>query len=218
MQKISQAAAAGGLVVSGAMMAIPGAVGIVVSNAGHIEPREGFAARSDRRPAHGHEPREDAGDGARPRHRGRSCCRTVNYSPLDMTSMVSSLEDRAGRRPRRIPATRRLRQPARRRGFQPPLYRNGRGLSPQDQIDRRASCRPPNFRSTRPRNGAVVGIWPVDAMSWTEAHSRAMSNAASAIRANRLGRPELRISGQATPRAKDGLRELGFTVAENTRR
>jgi hypothetical protein len=45
-----------------------------------------------------------------------------------------------------------------------------------------------------------------------------MSNAASAIRANRFGRPELRISGQATPRAKDGLRELGFTVADDTRR
>jgi hypothetical protein len=32
MQKLSEAAAAGGLVVSGALMAIPGAVGIVVSN------------------------------------------------------------------------------------------------------------------------------------------------------------------------------------------
>jgi hypothetical protein len=45
-----------------------------------------------------------------------------------------------------------------------------------------------------------------------------MTAAASAIRSNRLGRPELRISGQATPSAKDGLRELGFTVAENARR
>ncbi len=34
MQKLSQAAATGGLVVAGAMMAIPGAVGLVVSNAG----------------------------------------------------------------------------------------------------------------------------------------------------------------------------------------
>ena len=74
------------------------------------------------------------------------------------------------------------------------------------------------FPFNQTASGTVVGIWPVDALSWTTGTSRAMSNAASAIRANRLGRPELRISGQATPRANDGLRELGFTVADNTRR
>ena len=74
------------------------------------------------------------------------------------------------------------------------------------------------LQGPRGRGGTVVGIWPVDALSWTEGTSRAMSNAASALRANRLGRPELRISGQMTPKAKEGLRELGFSLAETTRR
>jgi hypothetical protein len=74
------------------------------------------------------------------------------------------------------------------------------------------------FPFNQTASGSVVGIWPVDALSWTEGTSRAMSSAAGAIRANRLGRPEVLISGQATPNAKAGLQELGFTVAENTRR
>jgi hypothetical protein len=73
------------------------------------------------------------------------------------------------------------------------------------------------FPFNQTASGTVVGIWPVDALSWTEGTSRALTGAAGAIRNARLGRPELRISGQATPRAKDGLRELGFTVAENMR-
>ena len=75
-----------------------------------------------------------------------------------------------------------------------------------------------DFPFNQTAGGTVVGIWPVDALSWTEGTRKAMANAASAIRSARLGRPELRISGQATPNAKAGLQELGITIAENTRR
>ena len=58
----------------------------------------------------------------------------------------------------------------------------------------------------------------MDALSWTEGTRRAVGSASDAIRRGNLGRPELRISGQATPRAKQGLKEQGFTIAENIRR
>ncbi len=159
LQKLSQAAAAGGLVVSGAMMAIPGAVGIVVSNAG-TSGRVKDSLR-DRTAAQLMDMnREKMLAMGLDRATADALLQNRNYSPLDMTSMVSSLEDGAGRRPRRFPATRRRRQAARRRGVQPSLYRNGGGLSSQDQIDREL------------RVGRRISVQPDRAMAPSSASGR----------------------------------------------
>jgi hypothetical protein len=216
LQKLSQAAAAGGLVVSGAMMAIPGAVGIVVSNVG-TSSRVKDSLR-DRTAAQLMDMnREKMLAMGLDRTTADTLLQNRNYTPLDMTSMVSSLEV--------VPVAGRAE-----------FLRRAVGVNRRDAavFNRRYTemvadyhlktnaivsyVSAAEFPFNQTANGAVVGIWPVDALSWTESTSRAMSSAASAIRTNRLGRPELRISGQATPRGKDGLRELGFTVAENVRR
>ncbi len=216
LQKLSQAAAAGGLVVSGAMMAIPGAVGIVVSNtatSGRVKDslRDRTAAQlMDLN-------REKMLAMGLDRAAADALLQNRNYTPLDMTSMVSSLEvvPVAGRDEflRRAVAVKRRDAAVFNRRYTEMVA--DYHLKNRSIVSFVSAA---EFPFNQTANGTVVGIWPVDAISWTSGTSRAMSNAASAIRSNRLGRPELLISGQATPRAKEGLRELGFALAENTRR
>jgi len=139
-----------------------------------------------------------------------------HYTPLDMTSMVSSLEvvpvdGRADFLRRAADVKRRDAAVFNRRYTE--MVANHH-LKTKSIVSFVSAA---EFPFNQTSGGAVVGIWPVDALSWTESTSRAMRSAAQSIRANRLGRPELRISGQATGNAKEGLRELGFSVAENSR-
>jgi hypothetical protein len=139
------------------------------------------------------------------------------YTPLDMTSMVSSLEivpvpGRAEFLRRAISVNRRDAAVFNRRYTEMVADFHLKTKSVVSFVSAG------DFPFNQTAGGVVVGIWPVDALSWTEGTRRSLTNASSAIRAGRLGRPELRISGQATAHAKEGLRELGFTVAENTRR
>lgn len=216
MQKLSQAAATGGLIVQGAMMAIPGAVGIVVSNAG----TSGRVADSlrDRTAAQLMDMnREKMMAMGLDRGAADALLQNRAYTPLDMTSMVSSLEvvpvpGRAEFLRRAISVNRRDAAVFNRRYTEMVADFHLKTKSVVSFVSAG------EFPFNQTAGGVVVGIWPVDALSWTDGTRRAMGNAANAIRAGRLGRPELRISGQATARAKEGLRELGFTVAENTRR
>ncbi len=216
LQKLSQAAAAGGLVVSGAMMAIPGAAGIVISNAstsGRVKDslRDRTAAQlmdmnREKMMAMGLDLRT-----------ADALLQNRNYTPLDMTSMVSSLEvvpvpGRAEFLRRAVNVNRRDAAVFNRRYTEMVADYHQKTQSIVSFVSAA------EFPFNQTASGAVIGIWPVDALSWTEGTSRAMNSAANAIRTNRLGRPELRISGQATSRAKEGMRELGFTVAENAKR
>lgn len=216
LQKLSQAAAAGGLVVSGAMMAIPGAVGIVVSNVG-TSGRVKDSLR-DRTAAQLMDMnREKMMAMGLDRGTADALLQNRNYTPLDMTSMVSSLEivPVAGRDDflRRAVAVKRRDAAVFNRRYTEMVA--DYHLKTKAIVSFVSAA---EFPFNQTANGTVVGIWPVDALSWTEATSRSMNSAANAIRANRLGRPELRIAGQMTPNAKAGLQGLGFTVADNARR
>ncbi len=214
MQKISQAAATGGLIVQGAMMAIPGAVGIVVSNAGtsgrvYDSVRDRTAAQlMDMN-------REKMLAMGLDRPSADALLQNRNYTPLDMTSMVSSLEvvpvpGRADFMRRAISVNRRDAAVFNRRYTEMVAdfhQKTGAVTSYVSAGD---------FPFNQTRTGNVVGIWPVDAMSWTENTRRSMTSAAGAIRSGGLGRPELRVSGQITPRAREGLQELGFTIADGS--
>jgi hypothetical protein len=216
LQKLSQAAAAGGLVVSGAMMAIPGAVGIVVSNVGTSgRVKDSLRDRSAAQLMDMN--REKMMAMGLDRGTADALLQNRNYTPLDMTSMVSSLEvvpvaGRAEFLRGAVGVKRREAAVFNRRYTEMVADYHLKSKSIVSFVSAG------EFPFNQTAKGSVVGLWPVDALSWTEGTRRAMTNAASAIRANRLGRPELRISGQATANAKAGLKELGFTVAENARR
>jgi hypothetical protein len=216
MQKISQAAAAGGLVVTVAMMAIPGAVGIVVSNVGTSSRvadsmRDKTAAQlmdlnREKMVAMGLDPQT-----------ADQLLQNRMYTPLDMTSMVSSLEavpvpGRAEFLRRAVSVNRREAAVFNRRYTEMVVDFHLRTRAVTSFV----SAGELPFNQTR--DGGVVGIWPVDAMSWTENTSRLMTNASAGIRRANLGKPELRVSGQVTPRAREGLRELYFAIIDSSKR
>ena len=216
LQKISQAAASGGLVVSAAMMAIPGAVGIVISNAG-TSSRVIDSVRDKSAAQLMDLNREKMLAMGLDRPTADALLQNRNYTPLDMTSMVSSLEvvpvqGRAEFMRRAVGVNRRDAAVFNRRYTEmvADFHLKTGAVTSYVSLG--------EFPFNQVRTGGVIGIWPVDAMSWTEGTRRAMGNASEAIRRGGLGRAELRISGQATPRAREGLQELGIALAEGTRR
>jgi len=214
MQKLSEAAAAGGLVVSGALMAIPGAVGIVVSNVatgGKVADmmrdysaaqlmdinRQKLAAMGVERPII------------------EQLVTNRAYTPLDMTSMVASLETikvdgRADFLRRAASVTTREAAYFNRRYAELVADYNAK----TGQIASFVSLGDFPFNQTR--SGSVTAVWPVDALSWTDGTAKAMGRINEAVK-RYPGRPELRITGQATSTAKERLRAMGWTVVENTR-
>ena len=168
LQKISQAAAAGGLVVSGAMMAIPGAVGIVVSNAG-TSGRVKDSLR-DRTAAQLMDMnREKMLAMGLDRATADALLQNRNYTPLDMTSMVSSLEvvPVAGRDDflRRAVAVNRRDAAVFNRRYTEMVA--DYHLKTKSIVSFVSAA---EFPFNQTGNGTVVGIWPVDALSWTERH------------------------------------------------
>ena len=215
LQKISQAAAAGGLVVSGAMMAIPGAVGLVISNTA-TSGRVADAMRDQTAAQLMDLNRQKMMAMGLDRASADALLANRHYTPLDMTSMMASLEivPAAGRDDFLRRATNVNRRDAavfnRRYAEMVADFHAKTGA-----VTSYVSIAEFPFNQTR--NG-IIGIWPADALSWTEGTRKAMSNVASEIRRSGMGRAELRISGQATARAKEGLNELGFALADNSRR
>lgn len=216
MQKLSEAAAAGGLVVSGAMMAIPGAVGIVVSNVatgGKVSEmmrdysaaqlmdinRQKLAAMGIERPAI------------------EQLVTNRAYTPLDMTSMIASLETinvegRADFLHRAAAVNSREAAYFNRRYAE--LIADYHAKT--GQIASFVSLGEFPFNQTR--SGSITAVWPVDALSWTDGTAKAMGRVNDAVKRSGFpGRPELRITGQATGTAKERMRGMGWTVVENTR-
>jgi hypothetical protein len=216
MQQLSQAAATGGLVVSGAMMAIPGAAGIVISNAG-TSSRVADAMRDYSAAQLMDRNREKMLAMGLDNASTEALLANRNYTPLDMTAMVAALETvpaegRADFLHRAVAVKRREAAFFNRRYAEMVADHHARSGA----IVSFVSLGDLPFNQTS--NGVLLGLWPVDALSWTENTRRAMSKAAEAMRGRRLGRPELRISGQATARARQGLSELGFSLAGNAQR
>ena len=68
------------------------------------------------------------------------------------------------------------------------------------------------------RVGRVVGVMPIDALSWTQSPGSALTDsAADARRMSASGQVELRITGTATPLAKRQLQVLGWRTVENAK-
>jgi hypothetical protein len=66
------------------------------------------------------------------------------------------------------------------------------------------------------RSQGIVGIFPIDILSWTKETAPVISAMTSAADDNGLTGPKvLRISGSATPLAKKNLQRLGWKIEEN---
>jgi hypothetical protein len=69
------------------------------------------------------------------------------------------------------------------------------------------------------RSGKVVVVVALDELAWTKEVSDFAAVIDQDIKQRKLGNSvEVRISGTATPMAKEGLRERGWKIFENTAR
>jgi hypothetical protein len=215
LTQLSGAAATGGLVVSGALMAIPGVGGIIVSNtatsanlgnvASDNTPAQLLDLNRTKLQAMGVDP-----------NLAETFLLNRNYTPLDATVIVAALEEikvdgrgvffaRAASVNRRDAAFFMRRQAELLSDYQ---ARNG-AIMGFVQLG--------GFPFALTRNG-VLGLLPLDALSWTQSTERAMRDITDSLkRASPGGRAEMRITGQATPLAKEKMRALGWTLTENAK-
>ena len=219
LDRLSEAAASGGLTVRGALLAVPGAAGIVVSNLATAN-RLGDTKIEDLA-------RDYTVAQIMDLNRQRLKAMDVdpelteallvnrNYTPIDIAATVASLESMAGVGERRL-------------FFQQAQAARSRELAyfTRKRAEMLAAHRASltqfimlgGYPFNLTRDGRVVGIMPVDALAWTENTGKSLSDAAAdAKRLTPNARGELRISGQATPMARQRLKALGWTVVENVK-
>lgn len=222
LARLSEAAAAGGLTVSVAMLAVPvGLTGVIFSNLSTASTLEGV--RID----------DLARDRTAPQifDLNRQALRSMNieqdlteallvnrnYTPIDMAVIVASLEAMPGVDGKVIFFTRveqignRTNAYLMRRTAEMLRNHQSRGAG----FTRFVLLGGYPFMVTK--GGHIVGVMPLDALSWTQDTARVLRDSAAAAR--RLGRSEveLRITGTVSPLAKKELQAMGWRVVENAK-
>ncbi len=222
LTQLSEAAAAGGLVVTGALMVIPGAAGVVISNVStanklgdmRIEDlaldytaaqimdlnRQRLIAMGIDRPL------------------VETLLSNRNYTPVDMAAMVAAIDSMQAVQGKVVFIAR-------------AAAINERGLA--FFVRRHAEVLAAYYAKTGSftgfvslggfpfntvRTGGVLGIMPIDILSWTAGTSQALG--ASTADLKRIGPPgkaELWLTGRATAFAKQKLAAQGWQVKENVR-
>lgn len=221
LKVLSEAAALGGLTVTGAMMAIPGAAGLVVSNlatanrlgdmrieelARNYTASQILDLNRQRLAAMGVDPAL-----------AEALLDNRNYTPIDLAALVAALDSMKGVSDRALFVRRAASASSRGNAF---AMRKHAELAAQHArtagFTRFVLLGGFPFNVTR--DGTVVGVMPVDIVSWTDVIARAF-NASTAER--RKFAPsaagELRFTGQATSLAKQRFQAMGWRIVENVR-
>lgn len=220
LKQLAEAAALGGLTVSGALIAVPGAAGIVVSNLSTANKLNNVAidelARKftaaqildlnrDRLAAMGVPPDLNA-----------ALLANRNYTPIDMAAMVAALDSMKGVAGREIFAAQAANADQRATAY---FMRRQAELLAKAYRDRGGFARivalgglPFVVR----HDGSVATIAPIDALSWTQDNAARFAQfTAERKRMAPKARGELRITGQVTALAKRELKAQGWTVLEH---
>ena len=215
MTQLSEAAATGGLVVSGALMAIPGVGGIIVTNTATSSSistlaRDLTAAQLlDLN-------RKKIADMGIDQATAETLLLNRSFSPLDVTVIVASLESMSAVKNRgafiaraasvnRHDAAFFMRKQAE---LLSDYYAKTGGFTAFVTLG--------GYPFNVTRQGGIMGILPLDSLSWTDNTARSMKDiVAAARRGGYAGKAEMRITGQSTALAKQQLKELGWTVTDN---
>jgi hypothetical protein len=216
---LSEAAAAGGLTVSGAMMAIPGAAGIVVSNLSTANTLGDMRVEELAR----NYTASQLLDLNRKRLIGMGVDQATTeaflmnrtYTPVDITAITAALEA-MGPVADKVVFVRRAAS-INVRGYAFAMRKHAEMAAKQAKAGggfvRFVSLG--GFPFNQARDGTVIGVLPVDIVSWTEQTARAF-NASSADlrRISKTG--ELRFTGTATNLAKQRLQAGGWKAVERS--
>lgn len=221
LEQLSQAAATGGLVVTGALMAVPGAAGIIVSNlstaykvnsVGIEELARNYTAAQilDLNRA------ALASMGVTDELNARLLANPY-YTPIDMAAMVAALESMRGVQGRDVFVARAAAADGRAIAYV--MRRMAEYMADENKRGGYVSfVALADFPYAVTRDGRVTAILPVDALSWTRETSTGFAAVSSDRR--RLApkaRPELRLTGMATALAKAEMKAQGWTVLEHRR-
>jgi len=220
LKRLAEASTAGGLVVTGALMAVPGAAGIVVSNLSTANKLNDVAIDQLAR--------NYTAAQILALNRKRLLAMKVplpvidkllanhDFTPIDMVAMVAALDSMKRVRDRDIFAARAAEAHPRYVAY---FVRRQAELLADGYHHRAGYVR---FLSLAgdpvvlDRRGRLEMVAPIDALSWTKDSSASLSKmAAAAKRAAPKRHGELHITGQATKLAQRSLKKLGWTVREH---
>ncbi len=217
LKQLSEAAALGGLTVSGAMMAIPGAAGIVVSNLStantlgdmHLEELARNFTASQLLDLNRQRLIAMGVDG----NLAEAFLNNRYYTPIDQAAITAALESMRGVADKAVFVRRAASANSRGNAF---AMRKHAEMAARHAkaggFARFVSLG--GFPFNQMRDGAVLGVMPVDIVSWTETIARAFGNSSRDLK--RIGRAgELRLAGNATTLARRRLKDLGWRLTEN---
>jgi hypothetical protein len=223
LQQLSQAAAMGGLVVTGAMLAIPGGVATLVAsnlstayklnNIGIDQLARDYTAAQildiNRKILF------DMGveEGLRER-----LLANRNYTPIDMAAMVAALESMTAVKDRQVFVARAAAADSRALAY---VTRRMAEALANDYRRHGGYVRfvsLADFPYVLTRDGRVMAIVPIDVLSWTRETAAGFGQvSADRKRIAPKARGVLRIAGQATSLAKKRLKAEGWAVLEYQR-
>jgi hypothetical protein len=223
LSRLAEAAAAGGLTVSAAMMAVPvSAAALIYSNLGTASSIEGVRVDElarDRTAAQIFDlNREQLRAIGADDELIEALIANNKYTPVDMAALIAALEGMGNVEGRTVFLQRAALIDTRSLAYF--MRRHAEMLKNHQRrgagFERFVSLGGYPFNVTR--DGRIVGVMPIDALAWTETIAGVIRDCAAAARTfSAKGRVELRITGTATPRARKELQALGWRLQENTR-
>jgi hypothetical protein len=224
LQQLSQAAATGGLVVAGAMFAIPGGVAaLVVSNLSTANKlndigMEDLARKYTAAQIMDINRAALTKMGVSPEVTERFLANR-NYTPIDAAALVAALESMRGVGDRRIYVARAAVADGRAIAYV--MRRQAELMADDYRHNHRNYARFvafANYPFVITSDNQVMAVLPIDALSWTKETANGFGVVTMQRRRyDPKARGVLRITGMATPLAKRRLRAEGWTVLEHQR-
>lgn len=220
LQVLSQAAATGGLVVTGALIAVPGGAGIIVSNLSTANKLNDLGLEEVARKYTASQILDINRDLLKKMgvddELSNKLLSNTNYTPLDMAAMVAALDSMSAVRDRDVFVARAAAADGRAIAY---VMRRTAELMADDYRKHGGYVRFVSlaaFPYVITRDGRVTALLPIDALSWTRDTAvgfTQVSNERKRVAPNARG--ELRITGMATALAKERLKAQGWTVREH---
>jgi hypothetical protein len=222
MKQLSEAAATGGLVVTGALMAIPGAAGIVVSNLATANRLGDMRIEELARNYSASQILDLNRQRLLAMGVDKALAETLlanrNFTPIDLAAMVAALDSMPNVSDRPVFIARAAGVNARGTAY---FMRRHAEMAAAHYARTGAFTRFVSlggYPFNVARDGTLVGLMPVDVVSWTESSAKAFSDSATDLRgAGRGAAGEIRITGTATNAARQRLKEQGWRLVENAR-
>lgn len=219
LKQLSEAAALGGLAVTGALLAVPGAAGIVVSNLSTANKLNDVGIEELARKFTASQildlNRERLSAIGVPPDLNEALLANRNYTPIDMAAMVAALDSMKGVEGRPEFFAQAAGADTRSSAF---FMRKLAELMANDHrrqhYARIVSLGGLPFALTR--DGRIVTAAPIDALSWTADNAERFGRftaARTAISGKAKG--EIKVTGTVTPLAKRDLKKAGWSVAEH---